>query len=132
MNTATAIDTEDAFAQSEWRRRVNLFLHVAVIAGIALRLVQYLWRRSFWHDEAYQVLNVMTLPYRQLVGSLPHAQSAPPLFLRTGPPLIGGRRCVRAPSRYNRLVRSRPSHVARPSRRIPHHTLDARAAGQSS
>ena len=58
-----------------------MLLRVAVIAGIVLRLVQYLWRQSYWHDEAYLVLNVTSLTYRQLVGPLPHAQSAPPGFL---------------------------------------------------
>lgn len=56
-------------------------LYAAVTLGIVARLVQYLWRRSYWHDEAYLVLNVTSLSYRRLVGPLPNAQSAPPGFL---------------------------------------------------
>src|SRR5687767_7053995 len=61
--------------------RLTATTYALIALGLVARLVQYLWRRSYWHDEAYQVLNVMTLTYRQLAGPLPHAQSAPPLFL---------------------------------------------------
>lgn len=58
-----------------------MLLCAMVVAGVVARIVQYLWRRSYWHDEGYLVLNVTSLTYRQLVGPLPNAQSAPPGFL---------------------------------------------------
>ncbi len=60
---------------------LTALLYAAVAVGMIARIVQYLWRRSYWHDEAYLVLNVTSLTFRQLVGPLPHAQSAPPAFL---------------------------------------------------
>ncbi|MGB7159192.1 MAG: glycosyltransferase family 39 protein [Tepidisphaeraceae bacterium] len=66
---------------AQHRDRLVTFLRAAVVIGIVARLVQYLWRRSYWHDESYLVLNVTSLTYRRLVGPLPHAQSAPPVFL---------------------------------------------------
>ena len=79
--TVQPIETEDAFADAEASRRADALLRILVIAGIVIRVVQYLWRRSYWHDEAYLVLNVTSLSYRALVGPLPNAQSAPPAFL---------------------------------------------------
>ncbi len=77
-----SIQQLDQFAsEREPRDHLVTLLYAAVTLGIVARLVQYLWRRSYWHDEAYLVLNVTSLSYRRLVGPLPNAQSAPPGFL---------------------------------------------------
>ena len=50
-------------------------------AGIVCRLVQYLWDRSFWVDEASLVLNIRNRTAGELLGKLDFHQAAPPLFL---------------------------------------------------
>ena len=49
--------------------------------GILCRVVQYIWDRSFWVDEASLVLNIRTKTAAQLLGRLDYHQAAPPLFL---------------------------------------------------
>jgi 4-amino-4-deoxy-L-arabinose transferase-like glycosyltransferase len=55
------------------------------VFGILTRLVQYAWRYSYWHDEAFLVLNITHKTARQLLGPLEFPplppQAAPPLFL---------------------------------------------------
>jgi hypothetical protein len=51
------------------------------VAGIACRLAQYFWDRSFWVDEASLVLNIRTKTAGELLGALSYHQAAPPLFL---------------------------------------------------
>ncbi|MGA2500551.1 MAG: glycosyltransferase family 39 protein [Tepidisphaeraceae bacterium] len=53
----------------------------AILFGVVCRLGQYLARISFWHDEAYIVLNVYNHGYAALLGALDHDQTAPPGFL---------------------------------------------------
>lgn len=52
-----------------------------VLAGIICRIVQYLWDRSFWVDEASLVLNIRHKTAAELLGKLDYHQAAPPLFL---------------------------------------------------
>ena len=63
------------------RDRAKHLLAAIVAAGIACRLVQYLWRRSYWHDESYLVLNIVGGHVRDAFGPLKLLQAAPPLFL---------------------------------------------------
>ena len=56
-------------------------LLAVVLAGIAVRIVQYAWRTSLWHDEALVTLNVTHRTYDQLLRPLDYKQAAPPLFL---------------------------------------------------
>ena len=52
-----------------------------IAAGIACRLLQYFYDRSFWVDEASLVLNIRGKTAAQLLGPLDFHQAAPPLFL---------------------------------------------------
>ena len=52
-----------------------------VMAGLACRVVQYLWDPSFWTDEASLVLNIRGKAVAQLLGHLDFHQAGPPLFL---------------------------------------------------
>lgn len=56
-------------------------LWAVAAAGIVCRVVQYLWDRSFWVDEASLVLNIRGKTASQLLGPLDFHQAAPPLFL---------------------------------------------------
>ena len=63
-------------------RRLWLWLMIASLGlGAGLRLQQYLFRASYWNDEAFVVLNVMDHPARRLLGPLDYKQAAPPVFL---------------------------------------------------
>ncbi len=61
------------------------FLHYLclsiILAGIALRLVQYFSNRSLWGDEAYLALNLVNRSYFELLQPLDYNQAAPPGFL---------------------------------------------------
>jgi hypothetical protein len=52
-----------------------------VLLGAAARLRQYFAVTSYWHDEAFLLLNVFEKSFWQLIGPLSHDQAAPPLFL---------------------------------------------------
>jgi hypothetical protein len=52
-----------------------------LLLGAAARLRQFLAATSYWHDEAYLLLNVFPKSFLELVGPLSHDQAAPPLFL---------------------------------------------------
>lgn len=54
---------------------------IAVIFGLAVRLVQYLSNRSLWGDEAAISLNIINRSYRELLTPLSNNQAAPPGFL---------------------------------------------------
>lgn len=56
-------------------------LNLLIGCGILCRVVQYLWDRSFWVDEASLVLNIRGKTAMQLLGPLDYHQAAPPLFL---------------------------------------------------
>lgn len=49
--------------------------------GIALRLVQYLYNRSLWIDEASLALNLIEKTFSELLQPLDYGQMAPPGFL---------------------------------------------------
>ena len=61
--------------------RAGLLLAAFGAIGIACRVTQYLWRRSYWHDESYLVLNIVGGHLRDAFGPLKLLQAAPPLFL---------------------------------------------------
>jgi uncharacterized membrane protein len=52
-----------------------------VTFGVVCCIAQYAARISFWHDEAYQVLNVMEQSYGEVTSTLGRNQTAPPLFM---------------------------------------------------
>jgi len=62
-------------------RLVVLGLWAALGLGAAVRIIQFLHRRSLWVDEAFLALNVMSRGYIDLLGSLDWLQMAPPGFL---------------------------------------------------
>ena len=59
------------------RRLVSL----AVAFGIACRVRQYAANTSLWHDESFVALNVVHVPYAQLLGPLDWHEPSPPGFL---------------------------------------------------
>ena len=86
--TAPAVHDPSPLAQTRTPSRFRRLLHhppslvlAFVVLGSAFRLGQYLSHRSFWHDEAFIVLNIQDKTPRQLLGPLEHDQAAPPLFL---------------------------------------------------
>lgn len=70
-----------ATSYGKWRALV----WVVVLLGIIFRMGQYLSDRSYWHDEAFLVLNIFEKDAGQLMGPLDvrkqAPQAAPPLFL---------------------------------------------------
>lgn len=62
-------------------RRPGAIAMALLLLGTAARLRQYLAVSSYWHDEAYLLLNVFAKSFLDLVGPLSHDQAAPPLFL---------------------------------------------------
>ncbi len=49
--------------------------------GLLLRVVLFLFPPSIWHDEAFLIVNILDISYRDVFGSLRRHQAAPPLFL---------------------------------------------------
>jgi hypothetical protein len=56
-------------------------LALVVGFGCVLRLVQYLWQRSYWDDEARLLLNIRDKSWLELLGPLDNEQSAPIGFM---------------------------------------------------
>ncbi len=54
---------------------------LGVALGLALRAYHYLRDPSVWGDEAVVILNVLRKGFGELLGTLTHAEAAPPLFL---------------------------------------------------
>ncbi len=66
----------------EWLlARQGVLFALILAAGVLCRLVQYLWRTSYWHDESFLVYNVIRRSPGELIGALDVAQTAPPAFL---------------------------------------------------
>jgi hypothetical protein len=58
----------------------RLTFSIAILGALA-RIVQFLWARSFWKDEAMLWMNIVYKTPRQLMGHLDYGQAAPPAFL---------------------------------------------------
>src|SRR4051794_34950265 len=56
-------------------------LFIAIIAGIGLRLWQYLAHASLWLDEAALARNIIDRSSLGLITPLDYGQTAPPAFL---------------------------------------------------
>ena len=54
---------------------------IAIVVGIALRLIHYLLDRSLWIDEAFVALNIIERPLSELLEPLKYNQAAPVGFL---------------------------------------------------
>ena len=54
---------------------------IAIVVGIALRLIHYLLDRSLWIDEAFVALNLIERPFDELLEPLKYNQAAPVGFL---------------------------------------------------
>lgn len=63
------------------RRADARLLALIVMAGVVCRVVQYLWCRSYWHDEAFLVFTISEGTFSDAFGPLRMFQSTPPLFL---------------------------------------------------
>jgi uncharacterized membrane protein len=63
-------------------RRISVWLVIGLLTlGLAARCRQYFSSPSYWHDEAYLLLNIFSKSYMALLGPLSDDQAAPPLFL---------------------------------------------------
>lgn len=73
----------DEAAQTRWAALLLLLPTALVtLAGVALRVEQYLHGRSLWFDEALLALNVIHRPLQRLLTEpLAYQQGAPPGFL---------------------------------------------------
>jgi hypothetical protein len=54
---------------------------IAIIAGLALRVVEFMRDRPLWLDEAMLALNIAARPLSQLARPLDYDQSAPLAYL---------------------------------------------------
>ena len=68
-------------AECHWDRMCRRLVCLLVIFGTACRVAQYAAQRSYWHDEALVVMNVLDKTPGQLMGPLSYSQAAPPMFL---------------------------------------------------
>jgi hypothetical protein len=78
----------DDFRSATAQRRLRTWFWlviVAILIGVVARVGQYASRRSFWHDEAFLILNLRAKTVAQLSGPLDaqptQPQAAPPAFL---------------------------------------------------
>ncbi|MBN1593131.1 MAG: glycosyltransferase family 39 protein, partial [Candidatus Coatesbacteria bacterium] len=62
-------------------KRIHLALAAIAIAGLAARLIGYLYGKSLWFDEASVAVNIMDRSYGQLLQRLDYFIVNPPLFL---------------------------------------------------
>lgn len=59
----------------------RVLLVAAVIFGAGCRLLQYAAATSLWHDESFVALNVLHIPFADLLGPLEWNEPSPPGFL---------------------------------------------------
>jgi len=57
------------------------FLPLIVMVGISLRLIQWIWDKSYFHDEISLLWNIRGKSFAQYLGPLDRNQSAPPFFM---------------------------------------------------
>lgn len=75
------------FSKTQFSQRLTslfsspLLLWVIICFGILVRLVQYLYNRSLWADEAVLALNIVNRTYLELLQPLDYEQGAPLGFL---------------------------------------------------
>ncbi len=53
-----------------------------VAVGICLRFIQWLWDKSYFHDEICLLWNIRGRSFAQYLGPLDRNQAAPPLFMQ--------------------------------------------------
>lgn len=59
----------------------NILLMGIIIIGVAFSVIQFLYNRSLWLDEAYLALNIIDRNFLELLQPLHYEQVAPILFL---------------------------------------------------
>jgi hypothetical protein len=67
-------------AATPWWRQPRCWIAVCLAVGLGLRAYHYLREPSMWHDEAYQMLNVLERGYDTAFSGQDFAEAAPPLF----------------------------------------------------
>jgi len=58
-----------------------VFIGLIIVAGVAVRVLQFLHGRDLWHDEASLALNIEARSYSELLKPLDYEQAAPAGFL---------------------------------------------------
>lgn len=66
---------------ANWDRARTAVMWTLIVAGVVLRLAQFLPERSFWHDEAALACNLSQRSFAQLMEPLDYNQGAPLGFL---------------------------------------------------
>jgi len=67
-------------AHQPWWRQPHSWIAICLVIGLGLRAYHYLREPSMWHDEAYQMLNVLERGYDTAFSGQDFAEAAPPLF----------------------------------------------------
>jgi hypothetical protein len=78
---ATLTTSGAAWGGKHIARLTPWLLAALLLLGAAARCRLYLFRPSYWYDEAYLLLNVFHKNTAELLGPLSDEQAAPPLFL---------------------------------------------------
>jgi len=61
----------------------KIFIYSMLFTGASLALVQFIFNRSLWQDEASLALNIVNLNFAELLKPFTNGQVAPILFLQT-------------------------------------------------
>jgi hypothetical protein len=56
-------------------------LPLIVIIGVSFRLIQWIWDKSYFHDEISLLWNILGKSFAQYLGPLDRNQAAPPFFM---------------------------------------------------